>query len=135
PAKRSQECDKQKTMPRRPSKRVQNAHYNEKGNAKADNRDGAQPVGSRILHAGPNAQVKPHRAAGWARWQAPSAAWPGPWSDVGLNVMLGLCPNRMRPLIALAFAVDQCRFSVKHSDETDAFACGAAVQRNPNLDI
>src|SRR5690606_15483495 len=37
----------------------------------------------------PNAQVKPHRAAGWGRWQALSAAWPGPWNDVGLNAMLG----------------------------------------------
>src|SRR5690606_37889852 len=37
----------------------------------------------------PNAQVKPHRAAGWGRWQALSAAWPSPWNDVGLNALLG----------------------------------------------
>src|SRR5690606_38185486 len=37
----------------------------------------------------PNAQVKPHRAAGWGRWQALPAAWPGPRNDVGLNAMLG----------------------------------------------
>ena len=38
---------------------------------------------------GANAQVKPHREAGWTRWQAPPAAWAGPRNDVGLNALLG----------------------------------------------
>src|SRR5690606_27496282 len=37
----------------------------------------------------PNAQVKPHRAAGWARWQALPAAWASLRNDVGLNALLG----------------------------------------------
>ena len=42
----------------------------------------------------PNTQVKPHRAAGWAGWQALPAAWASLRNDVGLNALLG--PDRLR---------------------------------------
>ena len=45
---------------------------------------------------GGNAQVKPHREAGWTRWQAPRAAWTGPRNDVGLNALLERVTRGMR---------------------------------------